>query len=139
MPPGKPPREVRLTVPDEATQREVLQLYEQVDQLSRRADIPTIRAGAAAQPQDERSALVEREWTRTVGRRRGKLAERPMIGQEVTATFASPPGDLFGAVRRVSGTVRRNDASELVIRSDDGAETPVPRDANVDRGRGRSL
>jgi hypothetical protein len=41
MTPPKPPREVKLTVPDEATQREVLELYEQVDRLSRHADIPT--------------------------------------------------------------------------------------------------
>jgi hypothetical protein len=137
MPPEKPPREVKLTVPDEATQREVLQLFEQVDRLSRHAGIATIRAGAAAQPQDERNALVDREWTRIVGQRRGKLTERPMIGQEVTATFPNQPGDLFGGLRRVSGTVRRNDAGELVVRSDDGTETPVPRDANVDRGRSR--
>jgi hypothetical protein len=50
MPPAKPPREVKLTVPDARTQREVLELFEQVDRLP--------------QPQDERSALVEREWTR---------------------------------------------------------------------------
>ena len=140
MTPQKPPREVKLTVPDAATQREVLELYEQVDRLSRRADIPTIRAEAAAQPQDERSALVEREWTRIVGRRRGKLNERPMIDQQVTAIFPAEPGNLFGGLRRVSGTVGRNDAGELVVRSDDGSETPVPRDANVgrmDRGRSR--
>lgn len=135
--PEKPPAqgEVKLTVPDEATQREVLRLWHQVDRLSRRGHIPTIRAGAAAQPQDEQSALVEREWTRIVGQRRGKLTERPMIGQEVTATFPNQPGNLYGGLRRVSGTVRRNEAGELVIRSDDGSETPVPPDANVDRGR----
>jgi hypothetical protein len=137
MPPEKPPREVKLTVPDAATQRGVLELFEQVDRLSRRADIPTIRAGAAAQPQDKDSALVEREWTRIVGQRRGKLTERPMIGQQVTATFVDPPGDLFGTVRRVSGIVTRNASKELVVRSDDGSETPVPRDANVDKGRSR--
>jgi hypothetical protein len=138
MPPEKPPREVKLTMPDEATQQEVLRLFEQVDRLSRRADIPTIRAGAAAQPQDERSAVVEREWTRIVGRRRGKLTERPMIGQEVTATFLAEPGNLFGGLRRVSGTVGRNEAGELVIRSKDSTETLVTRDANVDRGQGRN-
>jgi hypothetical protein len=137
MPPEKPPREVKLTVPDEATQREVLELFEQVDRLSRRAAIPTIRADAAAQPQDKDSGLVEREWTRTVGQRRGKLTEHPMIGQQVTATFPAEPGNLFGGLRRVSGTVTRNDAGKLVIRSDDGSETPVPRDANVDKGRSR--
>jgi hypothetical protein len=137
MPPAKPPREVKLSVPDAATQREVLHFYEQVDRLSRRADIPTIRAGAAVQPQDERSGLVEREWTRIVGQRRGTLITRPMIGEEVTATFLASPGKLFGGLRRVSGTVRRNDAGELVIRSDDATETPVPRDANVDKGHRR--
>ena len=139
MPPEKPPREVKLTVPDAATQREVLQMWAQVDRLSRRADIPTIRAGAAVQSQDKDSALVEREWRRT-SRRAGKLTEPPMIGERVTATFVDPPGDLFGTVRRVSGIVGRNDAGELVVKSDDGTETPVPRDANVDRinrGRGR--
>jgi hypothetical protein len=66
--------------------------------------------------------------------------EEPMIGERVTATFVDPPGDLFGTVHRVSGIVGRNDAGELVVTSDDGSETPVPRDAKVDRidrGRGR--
>jgi hypothetical protein len=69
MPPEKPPREVKLTVPDEATQRDVLRLWHQVVALDRQGRIPTIRAGEAARPQDERSALVEREWTRSVGQR----------------------------------------------------------------------
>jgi hypothetical protein len=56
-----------------------------------------------------------------------------MTGQEVTATFVDPPGDLFGVVRTVSGIVRSNKAGKLVIASDDGTETAVPRDANVDR------
>jgi hypothetical protein len=73
MPPERPPREVKLTVPDEATQREVLQLFEQVDRLARHADIPTIRAGAPVQPQDQNSGLVAREWRRT-SRQGGKLA-----------------------------------------------------------------
>jgi hypothetical protein len=136
MPPEKPPREVKLTVPDEATQREVLQLWHQVVALDRQGRIPTIRAGAAVQPQDERSGLVRREvhrpWVRT-SQRPGVPIEEPMIGERVTATFVDPPGDLFGTVRRVSGIVGRNDAGELVVKSDDGRETPVPRDANVDR------
>ena len=89
------------------------------------------------QPQDDASALVERQWARRVGRRRGVPTERPMIGREVTATFLDPPGELFGRVRRVSGTVRRNAAGEPVVRGDDGSETPVPRDAGVTRSRGR--
>ena len=137
MPPEEPPRDVKLIVPDAATQREVLQIWEQVDRLSRHADIPTIRAGASVQPQDKDSGLVERAWMSVVGRRRGVVTERPMIGQEVTATFLASPGDLFDGVRRVSGIVRRNDAGELVVRGDDGSEIPVPRDANVDRGRSR--
>jgi hypothetical protein len=138
MTPEKPPREVKLTVPDSATQREVLELFDQVDRLSRQGNIPPIRAEASAQPQDGQSALVDREWTRTVGQRRGKLTERPMIGQEVTATFVDPPGDLSGTVRRVSGTVTRNAARELVIKSGDGSETAAPRhDASVDKGRSR--
>ena len=137
MPPERPPREVKRTVPDAATQREVLQVGARVDRLSRRADIPTIRAGAAVQPQDERSGLVEREWARIVGRRRCKRTERPMIGERATATFVDPPGDLFGTVRRGTGIVGRNDAGELVVRGDDGTETPVPRDASVDQGRRR--
>jgi hypothetical protein len=44
--------EATLIVPDEATQREVMNLYNKVDHLSRHADIPTIRAGNG-RPQDE--------------------------------------------------------------------------------------
>jgi hypothetical protein len=93
-------------------------------------DSPT---SGATMPQDEHSALVEREWTRIVGERRGTLTERPMIGQEVTATFLDPHGGLH----HVSGTVRRNEAGELVINSANGSETAIPRDANVDPTRGR--
>ena len=131
MPPEKPPREVKLTVPDEATQREVLQLFEQVDRLSRHTDIPTIRVGAPVEPQDKDSGLVEREWRRT-SRRGGKLTERTLEGEPVRAAWLDR-----GIVKRAAGIVRRNDAGELVIRSDDGSETPVPRDANVDKGRSR--
>jgi hypothetical protein len=126
--------EVKLIVPDAATQREVMQLWEQVDHLSRHADIPTIRAGVPVQPQDKDSGLVEREWRSVAGRRRGVVTERPMIGRRVEATYLDPHGGLH----QVSGIVRRNEAGELVVRGDDGTETPVPRDANVDRGRGRS-
>jgi hypothetical protein len=83
-------------------------------------------AAGEVQPQDQASALVAREWTRTT-RRGGKLTERPMIGQEVEATFL----DRHGGLQRVSGIVRRNDARDLVVRSGDGAETAVTRDANV--------
>jgi hypothetical protein len=100
-----------------------------------RRDAAQETAAGEAQPQDKHSPLVEREWVRMT-RRGGKQTERPMIGQEVTATFVDPPGDLFGVVRTVSGIVRRNRAGKLVIGSDDGTETPVPRDANVTvRGR----
>jgi hypothetical protein len=140
MPPEQPPREVKLTVPDEATQRDVLRLWHQVVALDGQGRIPTIRAGAAVQPPDERSGRVRREahrpWVRT-SKRPGVLIEEPMIGERVTATVLDPPGDLFGTVRRVSGVVGRNESGELVVRSDDGSETPVPRDANVDKGRGR--
>ncbi len=58
------------------------------------------------------------------------LAERPMIGPEVEATFLDPHGGLH----HVSGTVRRNGAGKLAVSSADGTETLVPHDANVDRG-----
>ena len=131
MSPEKPPREVRLTVPDEATQREVLQLWHQVVALDRQGRIPTIRGGAPVQPQDKDSGLVEREWRRT-GRRGGKLAARTLEGEPVRAAWVDR-----GIVKRAAGIVRRNDAGELVVRGDDDTETPVPRDANVDKGRGR--
>jgi hypothetical protein len=129
--PGK--GEVQLIVPDAATQREVMQLWEQVDPLSRHADNPTIRAGAPVEPQDKDSGLVERDWRRVAGRRRGVLTQRPMIGRRVEATYLDPQGGLH----HVAGIVRRNEAGELVVRGDDGTETPVPRDASVDQGRRR--
>jgi hypothetical protein len=49
--PPKPPAEATLIVPDAPTQREVMDLFNQVDHLSRHADIPTIRAGDKP-PQD---------------------------------------------------------------------------------------
>ncbi len=83
-----------------------------------------------AQPQDEASGLVEREWVRLT-RRRGKLTERTREGQTVEATFLDPHGGLHHA----AGTVRRNDAGELIVESwADGIrrQSPVPRDASVD-------
>ncbi len=132
MPPEKPPREVRLTVPDEATQREVMQLWHHVVALDKQGRIPAIRAGAPVQPQDQDSGLVERQWRRTSGRG-GKLTERTLEGEPVRAAWLDR-----GIVKRAAGIVRRNDAGELVIKGDDGSETAVPRDANVDRGQGRS-
>lgn len=131
MPPEKPPREVKLTVPDEATQQEVLQLWHQVVAQDRQGRIPTIRAGAPVQPQDKDSGLVEREWRRT-SRRAGKLTERTLEGEPVRAGWLDR-----SIMKQAAGIVRRNESGELVVRSDDGSETPVPRDANVDRGRGR--
>jgi hypothetical protein len=72
MPPEKPPREATLTVPDEATQQEVLRLWHQVVALDRQGRIPTIRAGAPVQPQDKESGLVERERRRTSRRGRSR-------------------------------------------------------------------
>ena len=93
-------------------------------------------------PQDADSGLVERTWTRTVGRngkpgRRGVTAEEPLTGREVTAAWIDPH---TGELRRAAGAVRRNDAGTLVIESwADGArrETEVPRDASVDVVPGR--
>ena len=130
--PEKLPRPDKLTIPDEATQREVLQLWHQVVALDRQGRIPTIRGGAPVQPQDKDSGLVEREWRRT-GRRGGKLAARTLEGEPVRAAWVDR-----GIVKRAAGIVRRNDAGELVVRGADGSESPVPRDANVDRARGRS-
>jgi hypothetical protein len=112
MPPGKPPREVKLTVPDAPTRQEVLELFEQVDQLSRQGKLPMIRGGAPVQPQDESSALVDREWTRTVGQRRGKLTERTMEGEPVRAAWLDR-----GILKQAAGIVTRNDVGELVIKA----------------------
>jgi hypothetical protein len=82
------------------------------------------------QEQDKDSGLVERSWVRTT-RRRGELTERTLEGEQVTARFL----DRHGHSRDAAGTVRRNDAGELVIESwAEGArrETAVPRDASVD-------
>jgi hypothetical protein len=82
-------------------------------------------------PQDVDSGLVAREWRRT-SRRRGQVTERTMEGEQVRASFL----DEQGHVRRVSGTVRRNDAGELVIESfadQVRQETKVTRDASVER------
>jgi hypothetical protein len=49
--PPKPPAEAKLIEPTAAEQREVMDLYNKVDHLSRYADVPPIRAGAG-QPQD---------------------------------------------------------------------------------------
>ena len=89
------------------------------------------------QPQDHDSALVDRTWTRAVGKngkpaRHGLMTEEPLTGKEVTASWIDP---LAGGVRHVAGTVRRNDAGRLVIESwAEGVrrETEVPRDASVD-------
>lgn len=82
-----------------------------------------------APPSDDESALVERTWVRR-SKRGGELTERPMTGREVEATFL----DDHGGLHRVSGSVRRNEAGELVVESwADGvrSETTVSRDASV--------
>jgi hypothetical protein len=82
------------------------------------------------QPQDEDSGLVQREWVRRT-RRRGELTWRTLV----EATFLDERGGLHHA----AGTVRRNDAGELVVESRaDGIrrQTAVPRGASVTiRGR----
>ena len=81
--------------------------------------------------QDKHSGLVERSWHHR-SRRHGVLAERTLEGKEVTATFL----DRHGHLQQAAGTVRRNEAGELVIESwADGVrmETAVTRDASVDR------
>ena len=81
-------------------------------------------------PQDKDSGLVERSWVRDLG-----YSERTLEGEQVEATILASPGNLFGGLRHVAGTVCRNDAGELVVESwADGIrqETAVTRDANVD-------
>lgn len=81
-------------------------------------------------PQDKDSGLVQREWVRT-SRRSGKVTERTLEGEEVSARFL----DQHGQLRQAAGTVRRNDAGELVIETwAEGArkQTLVGRDANVE-------
>ena len=77
------------------------------------------------QPQDKDSGLVKREWRRThpVG---GVFTERTLEGEKVTATFPNTPGDLFGGLRRVAGTVCRNDAGELVVEAGPRASAKKP-------------
>jgi hypothetical protein len=90
-----------------------------------------------AQQQDHDSGLVNRTWTRTIGKngkpgRRGVMTEEPLTCKEVAASWIDPHA---GGVRRVAGKVRRNDAGRLVIESwAEGVrrETEVPRDASVD-------
>jgi hypothetical protein len=90
-----------------------------------------------AQQQDHDSGLVNRTWTRTVGKngkpgRHGVLTENPLTGNEVTASWIDP---FAGGVRHANGTVRRNEAGRLVVESwVEGVrrETEVPRDASVD-------
>jgi hypothetical protein len=48
--PPQPPREATLTEPDEATQREVLRLWQEVVELDRQGRIPAIRAGLRTPP-----------------------------------------------------------------------------------------
>ena len=83
---------------------------------------------------DKDSGLVERSWVRT-HRKGGRLTERPMLGHEVEARFL----DRHGRLQHATGTVRRNEAGELVVESwtdNVRSETPVPRDASVDvKGR----
>jgi hypothetical protein len=89
-------------------------------------------ATGEVRPQDKGSALVEKEWVRRT-RRRGELTERTLEGEQVEATFL----DQHGQLRHLAGTVRRNEAGELVVESwADGVqkETAVPRDASVTRG-----
>jgi hypothetical protein len=89
------------------------------------------------QQHDHDSGLVERTWTRTVGKdgkpgRNGVMTEQALTGKEVTASWIDPNA---GGVRHAAGTVRRNDAGRLVIESwAEGVrrETEVTRDANVD-------
>jgi hypothetical protein len=90
-----------------------------------------------AQQQDHDSGLVNRTWTRTVGKngkpgKRGVITEEPLTGKGVTASWIDPQA---GGVHRAAGTVCRNDAGRLVIESwAEGVrrETEVPRDASVD-------
>ncbi len=89
---------------------------------------------ADVQPQDKDSGLVWREVVRERtprGLGRGVLTEETLEGKQVEATFL----DKLGRVQHAAGTVRRNDAGELVVESwADGArsQTPVTRDANVE-------
>jgi hypothetical protein len=61
---------------------------------------------------DSGSALVAREWVRRA-KRRGDLTQRPLEGEPVDATFLDPHGGLH----HTAGTVRRNEAGELVVES----------------------
>jgi hypothetical protein len=89
---------------------------------------------ADVQPQDKDSGLVWREVVRQRtprGLGRGVLTEETLEGKQVEARFINDQGHF----QRVVGTVRRNDADELVVESRaDGArrQTFVTRDANVD-------
>jgi hypothetical protein len=83
----------------------------------------------AVKEQDSRSGLVERTWVRR-GKRRVELTERTLKGEPVEATFL----DRHGGLHHAAGTVRRNEAGELVAESwADGIRhvTAVPRDTSV--------
>jgi hypothetical protein len=75
----------------------VLQLWEQADQASRHADIPTIRARARVQPQDKDSGLVEREWRWTC-RRSDIPTERSNHRHRVSCRRSSTTCSISGAV-----------------------------------------
>jgi hypothetical protein len=82
------------------------------------------------QEQDKDSGLANWECVcRT--KRRGGLTGRTLEGEQVEATFL----DRDGHMQHAAGTVRRSDASELVVvESLSGRgrkETAVTRDANV--------
>ena len=84
-------------------------------------------------PQDEKSGLVARSWQRK-NRRAGVLTERTLEGEEVKVAWLDPQGHL----QRAAGKVMRNEAGELVVESWADSvrkQTPVGRDANVDRIR----
>ncbi|SRR5579883_2326185 len=81
------------------------------------------------QPQDRDSGLVERSWVRR-SRWGGELTEKPLIGEQVEATFLDGDGQL----KHAAGIVRRGEDGVLSVESwADGVRrrTPVTRDANV--------
>ncbi|APW58616.1 hypothetical protein [Paludisphaera borealis] len=129
-------RDGKLTVPDKATQREVLQLYHQVERLKRRqSEKPPI--DTTVQPQDKDSGLVRREWVRKSGKG-GEMTERTLVGERVKAAWM----DQEGQIQHAAGKVIRNESGELAVESQaDGIrkETTVPRDSMVIRKDGVNL
>ena len=79
------------------------------------------------QPQDAKSGLVERLWTRERG-----LKLRTLEGRKVKAKFLDPEGRLQQATGKVARNARRRPGDQDRVKEGEWREFVVTRDANVD-------